>query len=249
MSITVGTLEITALRELPYSHDGDSLSGRTARRWPVSCILTPADWLSLDEIYTDWRALRLADPDTMVSLDVGTTVACSGSVRGMTWEDVPAWFSAPPVPTAVGAMVGCSFELIDAEQQLAIMLREREVETQIEDDQTSIWGTYSIGDVTINLTAQHDSYEDAPTMELAATGTSVIRGPLTASRLKSIEGWTHDEDAEASLRAWYEEQIETTPAVDDYWPTSPPEVQAVPVIVAGVKVTRYLVSMTLKKAR
>lgn len=248
MSITVGGLTISGLQELPYSHGGDSQSGRTARRWPVKAILTPAQWLTLDGIYTTWRAQRLADQDTLVSLSVGSTVACSGTLYGLTWSNVATWFSAPPVPRSVGAMVSVSFELVDAAQQLAVMLREEEINTQVSDND-STYGTLSVGGLTLNLTAEAPGFEDGPTMELTGTGTHVIRGPLMASKIRSVQGWTHTAGADETIRAWYEQQVATTPAVGAWWPTSPPKVEQIPVIVGGARVTRYAITIDLKQTR
>lgn len=248
MSITVGELEITNLQELPFAHAGDSLSGQTARRWPVKAILSPADWLTLDSIYTAWQAERFTDPDTMVSLDIGSTVLTSGAIYGMTWEDVPAWFSAPPVPSGAGGYVSVSFELVDATQQLAAMLRGEALSIEVADNE-STYGTYTLGTVALNLTGASDGFDDGPTMELAGTGTHVIRGPLLASKVKRIQGWTHTAGAAATIRTWYETQIATTPAVGAWWPVTPPVIEQTPVIVAGARVTRYLVSLDLKQAR
>ena len=248
MSITVGSLTIKALRDVPFAHDGDALSGRTVRKFPVSAILTPADWLTLNGIYTTWRTARLADPDTMVSLAIGSTVNTSGTIWGMTWTNVAAWFSVPPVPTSVGAMVGVTFELVDATQQLAVMLREQEIGTQVADND-STYGTLVIGTLTLNLTAEAPGFEDGPTMELAGTGTHVIRGPLMATKVRRVEGWTNVAGADDTIRAWYETAITTTPAVNDWFPVSPPEVEQVPVIVAGVRVTRFLISLELRQVR
>jgi hypothetical protein len=248
MSITVGSLTIKALRDVPFAHDGDALSGRTVRKFPVSAILTPADWLTLNGIYTTWRTARLADPDTMVSLAIGSTVNTSGTIWGMTWTNVATWFSAPPVPTSVGAMVGVTFELVDATQQLAVMLREQEIGTQVADND-STYGTLVIGTLTLNLTAEAPGFEDGPTMELAGTGTHVIRGPLMATKVRRVEGWTNVAGADDTIRAWYETAITTTPAVNDWFPVSPPEVEQVPVIVAGVRVTRFLISLELRQVR
>jgi hypothetical protein len=248
MAITVGTLAISALQQIPFAHSGDAVSGRTVRRWPVQAILTPADWLTLDETYTTWRALRLAEPDTMISLAVGSTVACSGTLYGMSWTNVGAWFSEPPVPTGIGAMVGVSFELVDATQQLAIMLKELEVGTLIDDVEQSA-GTYPLGTITLNLTAQPEGHEDGPTLELTGTGTHVIRGPLLATKVRRIEGWTQTAGADATIRTWYETTITTLPAVGSWFPVSPPVIDRVPVIVAGARVTRYLVSIELRQVR
>lgn len=249
MTITVGGLTITNHQQLPVSHAGDAVRGLTARTWPVQAILTPAEWVTLNGIYLSWRNARLADPDTMVSLSVGSTVSTSGSVWGLSWSNVAAWFTAPPVAAAAGALVSVSFELIDAAQQLAIMLRESELSTQISDDETTVNGTYTLGTLTLNLTANANGFEDGPTLELAGTGSHVVKGPLMASKVKRITGWTHAAGADATARTWYETQIATTPAVNAWFPVSPPTVEQQAVIVGGAKVTRSIISVDLKQVR
>jgi hypothetical protein len=248
MAITVGGLTIRALQDFPFAHGGDSLSGRTARRWPVKAVLTPADWLTLDGIYSTWRAARLADQDTMVSLAIGSTVSTSGTVWGMSWSNVPAWFSAPPTPASTGSMVSVSFELVDATQQLAVMLREQEIGTQVSDNE-STYGTLSVGGLTLNLTAEVPGFDGGPTMELAGTGTHVIRGPLLATKVRRVQGWTHTAAADDTIRSWFETTIATTPAVGSWFPVTPPTVEQTPVIVAGARVTRYLISLELRQVR
>ena len=248
MSITVGNLQIKALQQVPLAHVGDAQTGRTVRSWPVQCILTPADWLTLDGIYTTWRNLRIADPDTMISLAVGSTVLVSGAYRGVTWTNVPAWFTEPPQPTALGAMVGVSFELVDAAQQLAVMLRELEVGTLVSDVESAA-GTYTLGSTTLNLTAQPEGHDEGPTVELTGAGVHVIRGPAVATKVRRIEGWTQTVGADSTIRTWYETTIATTPAVGSWFPVSPPVIEQIPVIVAGARVTRYLVSVELRQIR
>lgn len=248
MSITVGSLTIRSLQGLPFAHDGDALTGRTVRRWPVQAILTPADWLTLNGIYTTWRTARLADPDTMVSLEVGSTVNTSGAIWGMTWTNVAAWFSVPPTPAPAGGMVSVSFELVDAAQQLAVWLREREVGTQVADNE-STYGTLAVGGLTLNLTAEAPGLDGGPTMELAATGTHVIRGPLLATKVRRVQGWTHTVGADDTIRTWYESTIAATPAVGDWFPVTPPTVEQTPVIVAGARVTRFQISLELGQVR
>lgn len=248
MSITVGNLQIKALQQVPFAHTGDALTGRTARSWPVQCILTPAEWLTLDGIYATWRNLRITDPDTMISLSVGSTVLVSGSYRGMTWTNVGAWFTSAPQPTALGAMVGVSFELVDAAQQLAILTREDEIGQALEDNE-STFGTYTLGTITLNLTAQPDGHEDGPTIELTGSGTHVIRGPAVATKVKRIQGWTNTVGAGATIRTWYETTIATVPAAASWFPVTPPVIDQTPVIVAGARVTRTLVSVDLAQIR
>jgi hypothetical protein len=85
--------------------------------------------------------------------------------------------------------------------------------------------------------------------KLAGTGTHVIRGPLMATKVRRVEGWTNVAAADDTIRAWYETAISTTPAVNDWFPVSPPEVVQTPVIVAGVRVTRFLISLELRQVR
>lgn len=248
MAITVGGLTLTQLQGFPFTHGGDSLTGQTARRWPVKALVTPAEWLTLNGIYTTWRAARLADPDTMVSLSVGSTVATSGAIWGMTWSNVATWFSAPPVPDSAGSMVSVAFELVDAVQQLAVMLRGQAISTEVQDNE-STYGTYTLGTTSLNLTGPLEAYDDGPTVEMAATGTHVIKGPLAASRLRKVQGWTHTAGAGATIRGWYESQVATKPAAGAWWPISPPQIEQTPVIVSGARVTRYQVSVDLKEIR
>ena len=248
MAITVGSLTLRDLQSFPFTHSGDALTGQTARRWPVKAIVSPADWLTLNGIYTTWRGNRLADPDTMVSLAVGSTVNTSGSIWGMSWSNVAAWFSAAPTPEPAGSMVSVSFELVDAAQMLAVMLRSDAIGTEVQDSE-STYGTYNLAGVTLNLTAAPDSYDGGPVMEMAATGTHVIKGPLAASRVRKIQGWTHSSGAGSTIRSWYETQISVKPAVGAWWPINPPVIEQTPVIVSGAKVTRYLVNVDLKQTR
>ena len=248
MAITVGSLTLRDLQSFPFTHSGDALTGQTARRWPVKAIVSPADWLTLNGIYTTWRGNRLADADTMVSLAVGSTVNTSGSIWGMSWSNVAAWFSAAPTPEPAGSMVSVSFELVDAAQMLAVMLRSDAIGTEVQDNE-STYGTYTLGTVTLNLTGQPEGYEDGPTMEMAGSGTHVIKGPLAASKVRKIQGWTHTTNAGATIRTWYESQIATKPAVGAWWPISPPTIEQTPVIVGGARVTRYLVGIDLKQTR
>ena len=62
MPVTVGSLTLRQLQQLPFQHGGDSITGQTARRWPIKALCTPAEWLTLDGIYQTWRTARLADP-------------------------------------------------------------------------------------------------------------------------------------------------------------------------------------------
>ena len=145
-------------------------------------------------------------------------------------------------------MVGVSFELVDAAQQLAIMLREMEIGTQVADND-STYGTLAVGGLTLNLTAEAPGFDGGPTMDLAATGTHVIRGPLLATKVRRVQGWTHTAGADDTIRSWFETTIATKPAVGAWFPVTPPQVEQTPVIVAGARVTRFLISLELQQVR
>ena len=145
-------------------------------------------------------------------------------------------------------MVGVTFELVDAAQRLAVMLRELEVGTLIEDNDAAA-GTYALGSITLNLTSQPEGFDDGPTLELAGTGTHVIRGPLVATKVRQIQGWTNVVNADATIRTWYETTIATVPAAGSWFPVTPPVIEHTPVIVPGARVTRYLVSLELRQVR
>lgn len=249
MPVTVGSLTIRALQDFPVAHGGDSLQGRTARKFPVKAVLSPADWLTLNSIYTTWRNARINDPDTFQSLSVGTTVATSGQVYGYSWSNVAAWFSQPPAATPLGGMVGVSFELIAAYDHLQLIKREKETALQLDDTLADTFGTVTIGGITLTLISSPIDYEDVPRMELAGTGTSVIRGTLAASQVQKIQGWTHDSNAEQAIRDWYEATIASLPAAGDFWPISGPRFSHTPVIVSGARLTRTVVSLDLKQVR
>lgn len=246
MAITVDTLTITALKQFPFDHSGDAMKGRTARVWPVQAILTPSDWLALNQIYLNWRNNRINDPDTMLSMSVGTTVPCSGTLYGMTWNNVQAWFTQAPQPTTVGAMIGVSFELIDANQQLEILLKERELEENATNEENEfVFGNYTLGTIIVNLTDTPDTDRDGPRIELAGTGTHVIRGPLTSTKVKQIKGWTETPGADATIMTWYRNIITTTPAKNSWYPVTVPDIQWKPTIKNGLRITRYEVSVEL----
>jgi hypothetical protein len=70
-----------------------------------------------------------------------------------------------------------------------------------------------------------------------------------ATNVRRIEGWTQEVDAGATIREWYEDTIATVPAAESWFPSAPPVIEQVPVIVAGARVTRYLVSIELRQVR
>lgn len=245
MAVTLGTLTVSALRAQPLGYDEtDVVNGLVARRWAIEGLLRPAEWLDLLSIFETWQAERLTDQDTLVSLTVGTTVSFSGSALGYSWTDVACWFAAAPAAEVVGAYIGASFELIDAEQQLAVLLRQRETETETETAVTPDYGTITLGDVTLTLTAQPDGYAGPPTLERTAAGGVVIKGPLGVVHTKRVEGYT-DATGWGQFQDWYEAAVQATPTAGDYYPAGEPTMSKEMIVVGGVLTTRYNISIEL----
>ena len=70
MSITIGAATFSRLTAQPYGYEEtDTKSGQTARRWTVSGLMTPAEWLALLNVYDTWRNLKiLEDPVTVTGV-------------------------------------------------------------------------------------------------------------------------------------------------------------------------------------
>lgn len=245
MAVTLNTLTVTALRAQPLGYDDtDTINGLVARRWRVEGLLRPSEWLTLLEIFDTWQAARKDDPDALVSLDVGTTVAFSGSALGYSWSNVACWFASPPEAEAVGAYVGASFELLDAEQMLAVWIRQQESARESEEDAQPNYGTLTLGTATLTLTEQPDGYAEGPQLQRSAAGGVVVNGALGAIRAKRITGYTTAAGWQG-VQSWYEATAQALPVSGSYYPAQPPSMTQEIVLVNGVKTTRYVVTLEL----
>lgn len=245
MSVTIGNLTVSLLRAQPVGYDEtDIVNGLVARRWTVDGLLKPSEWLSLLTIFENWRNNRIKDQDTRVSLTVGTTVTFSGSALGYSWTNVACWFASAPQGEASGSYVAASFELIDAQQALAVLVRQREIEVEVTDDTTVNYGTYTLGSATLTLTEQPDGYAEGPQLQRAASGNLLVNGPLKSVKAKRIAGYTTLTGWNA-VRSWYETITNRSPITGEYYPASPPEMSQEIVVKDGVKTTRYNVTVEL----
>jgi hypothetical protein len=245
MAVTLETLTVTALRAQPLSfEETDTLNGLVARRWVVEGLLRPAEWLELLQIFEAWQSNRRQDPDALVSLSVGSTVLFSGSAAGYSWSNVACWFASAPAGEAIGAYIGASFELLDAEQMLAVWIREQESQRESAEDAQPNYGTLTLGAATLTLTDQPDGYAEGPQLRRAASGEVVINGPLGVVRAKRITGYT-DGPGWAAVQTWYEATANAMPVRGTYYPASPPEMRQEIVLENGVKTTRYVISLEL----
>lgn len=244
MAITIGTASFSTLTAQPFGYEEtDTRSGLTARRWAVTGLLKPSEWLSLLTVYNTWRDLRIQDPDTEISGVVGTTVSFTGNgPGGITWTSIACWFTSAPAAEQIGSYLSVSVELVDANQALAVAKTQR----QREEDTSDLpdFGTITIGSTVVKLTKPVDSYGATPSMELTATGNHYITGPLVAYKIKDVEGTT-DLAGWNAIRSWYESQITAVPLPGSYFPISIPGASAEKRIVNGVKTTVYTITIQL----
>jgi hypothetical protein len=248
MAVTIGTLTVSHLRAQPLGYsETDTIKGLVARRWSVEGLVRPSEWLALLQIFESWRQARREDPDSLVALSTGSTVAFSGSAAGYSWSNVPCWFTAAPAGEAIGAYIGISVELVDAAQQLAAWVRQQEQQVEIEEDSRPAYGTITLGQATLTLTEQPDGYAEGPALQRTASGKTWINGPLGVIKAKRITGYTTTSGWTA-LRQWYEGITSTAPIQGQYYPVQPPTMTKEIVLVDGIKTTRCVVQLELWEA-
>lgn len=244
MSVTIGSQTFSRLTAQPFGYDEtDVRSGKTAAKWAISGLATPSEWLSLLNEYDDWRDLRIEDPDSATSGEVGTTIALSGiGPGGQTWTNIACWFASAPQAEQSGAYLSVSFELVDAAQALQVLLKEQE--QQEEEEDLPDLGTITIGTTVLTLLKPIETYNSVPQLELTASGVHYISGPLVAFKVRDVEGTTNAAGW-AGILSWFESQVSSTPASSSWFPISAPTATAANKIVAGVKTVEYTVSIQL----
>lgn len=246
MTLTIGTWTYNgnAYTAQPFGYEEvDVRSGHTARKCRVSAMLTAAEWQALLGVYDTWRDLRIQDPDSKTSNSVGTTVAVTMAANGISWAAVPSWFITTPQGEQLGRYVQATVELVDAAQSLAVLQKQ-----ELLSKARYHFGTWTIGTTTVQLLKPPETYQDTPSMALTAGGHSYVSGPLTATRVRQIEGDT-DATGWAAIQTWYETTIATAPSAGDWWPVSAPTATAEAQIVAGARSDIYTVSIALGQAK
>lgn len=244
MAITIGGTSFPTLTAQPFGYEEtNTRAGQTARKWVITGLLKPSEWLDLLDEYDGWRATRIEDEPTETSNVVGTTVAFSGDgPGGQSWTSVACWFITAPQAEQSGAYLSASVELVDANEALEVLLKTKEEEAADED--LPNLGTITIGTTTLTLLKPVDAYAVSPTMELTATGTHLIQGALVPYKIKDVEGTTNSAGWTA-IRAWYETQIGAVPTAGTYFPITSPSASAANKVVTGVTTVEYTVSIQL----
>lgn len=245
MALTVGSAEFPNLTGQPFGYDEkDVRRGITARKWSVSGLLTPTEWLALLDEYDAWRDIRITEQDPAKSFDQGTTVLLAGTGPGEVSWSVECWFSSAPKGEQSGAYVSATVELVDAAQALETL--NKDVEDA--DEPPVDLGTVSVGSganiATLTLLRPMESYGEGPTLELTATGKYYTTGPLTVRKIRDIEGTTSSGDWD-KIRDWYEEVIQERPVVGTWFPISVPSATAKNKLVEGTKQVEYTVTIQL----
>jgi hypothetical protein len=141
---TIDSFSANYLTEQPLGYEGDVKEGRTARKWQFTALLTLGQTQSLLSVYDTWRTARLADPEAKDSGEVGTTVSLTCNSLVSSVSGLACWFSKAPEIKESGTYREVTVELVDAEQAVAVILREIEASAKL----TS---SFSIGGFTANL--------------------------------------------------------------------------------------------------
>jgi hypothetical protein len=243
VGVTIGTAAFPTLTAQPFGYEEtNTRAGQTARKWLVTGLLKPSEWVALLGVYDTWRNTRINETPTETSKVVGTTIALSAKGPGsLIWTNVACWFISAPQAEQSGAYLSASVELVDATQALAVLLKQEQAE---EDENLPNLGTFTLGTAVLTLLKPPDTYSDLPQLELTATGNHLISGPKVVVRVKDIEGTTNAAGWTA-VRTWYETNVITTPAAGAYFPISVPTASAENKIVGGAVVIQYTVSIQL----
>jgi hypothetical protein len=245
MTITIGTFSTSYMTAQPFAYEGEARTGLTARTFRVSGMLTPAQWQALVTEYNTWRDTRITDADTLQSGTVGTTVSLTvTSANGLSVSGLACWFAEAPSGEQLGTYVNASALLVDANQALAVLLRGQEKSRQGSEALRPSFGTLTLGSCTITLTKPPETYQDLPGVALGAGGTSYITGPLSATKVKNVEGTTTSAGWTA-LQTWFDTTVAASPTVGQWFPISAPTASAEVIISGGAKTTQYTVSLSL----
>ena len=235
----------------PFGYEEtETRAGLAARKWIVNGLATPDQWQDLLDVFQTWRSQRLADPDSIASNSIGTTVNLSGTaytVTGgtQTWTEVPCWFTSAPTGNYLGAYVQITCELVDAAQALAVANAQTLKATQ-----RPYYGTWTLGSTTLNLLQPPETFQDNPAVELTAGGVHYLTGTLTATAVVNLQGHT-DATGWAGVLAWYESTIPTRPGAGAWYPLVPPRTSAQPIyaLVSGLRTDIYTVEVSLAKIK
>lgn len=184
MSISIGGFTFNRLTAQPFGYEEtETPRGYTAKRWAVSGLVTPAEWITLLGVYDTWRDARITEDDPVISNSTGTTVNLSGTgAGGATWNTA-CWFSSAPQGEQDGIYIAISVELVHAAQALAVLKATATSSSAT----TTLSGSVSIGGVSFTrLTAQTSGYDEVDTRRGFTAKRWSVTGLLTSAEWGSL---------------------------------------------------------------
>ena len=241
------TLTLRYLQAQPIGYaEAETEQGLTARRFTVAGLCTPAQWVTCCSLFDAWQAAKILESPTLASRVVGATVALTCAAHGRSVTSLGCWFTGAPAGETTGAWVKVSFTLIDAAQQLAVLLRQNEKGRLGADAFLPAYGSITLGTTTLALLDQPEAFEDGPSLEPTSTGGFVARGPLVASEVRNVRGVT-DAAGWTAVKAWFASTIAARPGATDLWPVGELGLERDRIVSGGAVVDRYIVSVKLKR--
>jgi hypothetical protein len=243
------TLTLRYLQAQPIAYaESDTEQGLVARRFMVTGLCTPAQWVTCCSLFDAWQAVKITEAPTLASRAVGATVALTCAAHGRSVSNLGCWFTGAPTCETVpgGGWVKLSFDLIDAAQQLAVLLRQNEKARLGGDAFLPAYGTITLGSTTLALLEQPEAFEDGPSLEPTSTGGYVARGPLVTSEVRNVKGVT-DASGWAAIKTWFATTVANRPGASDFWPVGGLDLERDKIVSGGAVVERYIVSVKLKR--
>lgn len=246
MTVSIDSFTFDRLNAQPLGYDEtETKRGFTAKKWLISGLMTPEEWVSFISVYDSWRNSKISEGDPSVTGLVGATVSFSGSGPGtFLWSNIPCWYLSTPQGEQVGIYVSAQAEIVDANESLAVLLKTKEEETSDEDELQPDFGTIDVGGAILKLKKPLQIFTETPKVELKANGHHYISGPRHAYRVQDIEGETTAAGWQL-VRQWYINTVEATtpPAPESLWPINSPTATAERKIIDGIPTDVYTVSL------
>jgi len=243
------TLTLRYLQAQPIGYaEAETEQGLVARRFTVAGLCTPAQWVTCCSLFDAWQAAKITEAPSLASRAVGATVALTCAAHGRSVTSLACWFTGAPAGETVegGVWVKVSFSLIDATQQLAVLLRQNEKGRLGGDAFIPSYGTITLGATTLALLEQPEGYEDGPSLEPTSTGGFVARGPLVVSEVRNVKGVT-DASGWAAVQSWFKSTIAARPGASDFWPVGELGLERDKIVSSGAVIERYIISVKLKR--
>ena len=240
------------LSQHPLAFDAvDVRRGRAPESLQPSGLLLKPQADSLTDMFRAWKAVKLAEEAPERTGTVGAVVLVTARGPGYSgasaWTNRAAWFDSYEKPVQVGPYTRVGITLVDANQALAVALRE--LEEGEEQEEALGLGTLTFGGAVVNLTARAENIEGLGGLELSAAGVHVITGNLATVDTREVRGWVTAANL-PTLETWVKTTRATPSPVNNTWfPSAWTQPVARLKRNAGAVSTVYDVSFTATKIR